>query len=87
MYSNKKRLRKLDEEITALDARIAAAEKERERNDQLLCSEEVFRDGERMKKIHTQNAALKSMVELLYRKWDELAKEREELSTEAPAPR
>ncbi len=83
-----KRIKKIDEEIAALESRITAAEGERERNDLLLCSEEVFRDGERSKKIQAQNADLKAMIELLYRKWEELAKEKEELeATEAPAPR
>jgi ATP-binding cassette, subfamily F, member 3 len=84
--SNKKRLKKIDEEILSLESRIAAAEGERERNDLLLCSEEVFRDGERSKKIQAGNADLKAMIELLYRKWEELSKEREEL-TEAPVQR
>src|SRR5207248_667845 len=60
-----KRLKKIDEEIAALEARIASAERERERNDVLLCSEEVYRDGERTKKVQAQNADLKSMIELL----------------------
>jgi ATP-binding cassette, subfamily F, member 3 len=74
-----KRLKKIDEEIAALEERIAGAERERERNDQLLCSEEVYRDGERTKKIQQQNADLKSMIELLYGKWEALVKEKEEL--------
>ncbi|HEV8659653.1 MAG TPA: hypothetical protein VGS96_13650, partial [Thermoanaerobaculia bacterium] len=76
-----KRIKKIDEEIAQLEARIASAEGERERNDLLLCSEEVYRDGERMKKIQGRNADLKSMIELLYRKWEELSKEKE--ATEA----
>ena len=79
----KKRLKKIDEEISALEARIAAAERERERNDQLLCSEEVYRDGERMKKIQQQNNDLKAMIDLLYGKWETLAKEKEELDLSA----
>ncbi len=75
-----KRIRKIDEEIAALETRIAAAERERERNDLLLCSEEVYRDGDRMKKIQSQNADLKAMVDLLYAKWESLAKEKEELA-------
>jgi ATP-binding cassette subfamily F protein 3 len=75
----RKRLRKIDEEIAALESRIAAAERERERNDLLLCSEEVYRDGERMKKIQQQNHDLKAMIDLLYGKWEALAKEKEEL--------
>jgi ATP-binding cassette subfamily F protein 3 len=74
-----KRIRKIDEEIAALEARIAAAEGERERNDLLLCSEEIYRDGDRTKKIQSQNVDLKSMVELLYGKWDALSKEKEAL--------
>jgi ATP-binding cassette, subfamily F, member 3 len=74
-----KRLKKIDEEIAALEERIAAAERERERNDLLLCSEEVFRDGARSKKIQQQNSDLKAMVDLLYGKWEALAKEKEEV--------
>jgi len=73
-----KRIRKIDEEIAALEERIAAAERERERNDLLLCSEEVFRDGERVRKIQQQNHDLKAMIDLLYGKWETLAKEKEE---------
>jgi ATP-binding cassette subfamily F protein 3 len=72
-----RRLKKIDEEIATLEERIASAERERERNDQLLCNQEVYRDGERMKKIQAQNADLKAMIELLYGKWEALAKEKE----------
>jgi ATP-binding cassette subfamily F protein 3 len=74
-----KRIKKIDEEIAVLEARIAAAEGERERNDLLLCSQEVFRDGDRVKKIQQQNQDLKAMIELLYGKWETLSKEKEEL--------
>jgi ATP-binding cassette subfamily F protein 3 len=74
-----KRLKKIDEEIAQLEARINSAEGERERNDMLLCAEEVFRDGERVKKIQQQNHDLKAMIELLYGKWEVLSKEKEEL--------
>jgi hypothetical protein len=74
-----KRIKKIDEEIASLETRIASAEADRERNDLLLCSEEVFRDGERVKKIQQQNHDLKAMIELLYGKWESLAKEKEEL--------
>ena len=82
-----KRLKKIDEEIGQLESRISSAESERERNDLLLCSEEVFRDGERVKKITAQNADLKSMIELLYRKWETLSKEKEELEATAESSR
>ena len=74
-----KRIKKVDEEVAQIEERIASAEAERERNDLSLCSEEVFRDGERSKKIQARNGDLKSMIELLYRKWEELAKEKEGL--------
>jgi ATP-binding cassette subfamily F protein 3 len=74
-----KRIKKIDDEIAALEERIAAAERERERNDLLLCSEKVYRDGERMKKIQAQNADLKAMIALLSVKWEALSREREEL--------
>jgi ATP-binding cassette, subfamily F, member 3 len=77
-----KRIKKIDEEIAVLEERIAAAERERERNDQLLCTEEVYRDGERMKKIQAQNADLKAMVDLLYKKWEALSQERENVTTQ-----
>ncbi|PYQ52712.1 MAG: hypothetical protein DMF59_03775 [Acidobacteria bacterium] len=72
-----RRLKKINEEIATLEERIAAAERERERNDLMLCNEEVYRDGERTKKIQAQNADLKAMIELLYGKWEALAKEKE----------
>ena len=78
-----KRIKAIDDEIAQLEGRINAAEAERERNDLLLCSEEVYRDGDRTKKIQTQNADLKSMIDLLYAKWEGLAKEKEELESAA----
>jgi ATP-binding cassette subfamily F protein 3 len=74
-----KRIKKIDDEIAQLEARIASAESERERNDLLLCSEEVFRDGDRSKKIQQQNHDLKAMIDLLYGKWETLSREKEEL--------
>jgi ATP-binding cassette subfamily F protein 3 len=82
-----KRLKKIDEEIAQLEARINSAEGERERNDMLLCAEEVFRDGERVKKIQQQNPDLKAMIELLYGKWEVLSKEKEELEDPSTALR
>ncbi|HEY0370388.1 MAG TPA: ABC transporter C-terminal domain-containing protein, partial [Thermoanaerobaculia bacterium] len=73
-----KRIKKIDDEIAQLEARIAAAEGERERNELLLCSEEVFRDGERSKKIQAQNAELKAMIDLLSGKWEGLVRQKEE---------
>src|SRR6266852_3806469 len=67
-----KRMKKIDEEIAALEERIASAERERERNDLQLCSEEVYRDGEKTKKIQARNTGLASMITLLYGKWEAL---------------
>ena len=79
-----KRIRKIDEEIAQLESRIAAAEGERERNDQLLCTEEVYRDGDKMKKIQARNADLKAMIDLLVRKWEELSREKETTAAQVP---
>jgi ATP-binding cassette subfamily F protein 3 len=76
-----KRIKKIDEEIAQLEERVTAAERERERNDQLLCNEEVFRDGPRVKKIQQQNSDLKAMIDLLTSKWEALEKEKEELES------
>jgi ATP-binding cassette subfamily F protein 3 len=78
-----RQLKKIDDEIADLESRIASAERERERNDLLLCSEEVFRDGDRSKKIQSQNADLKAMIDLLYGKWEALAKQKEEVESAA----
>jgi ATP-binding cassette subfamily F protein 3 len=74
-----KRLKKIEEELAQLESRIASAEAERERNDLLLCSQEVFRDGDRVKKIQQQNHDLKAMIELLSTKWEALESEKEAL--------
>ena len=76
-----KRIKKIEEELAELEQRIASAESERGRNDLLLCSEEIFRDGERVKKIQSQNTDLKAMIELLSRKWEQLATEKENLES------
>jgi ATP-binding cassette subfamily F protein 3 len=75
-----KRMKKIDEEIAQLESRIASAEAERERNDLLLCSQEVFRDGDRVKKIQQQNHDLKAMIDLLSAKWEALENEKESLT-------
>ena len=74
-----KRAKKIDEEIAQIEARISSAEAEVERNDFLLCSEEVFRDGDRVKKIQQQSHDLKAMIALLYAKWEALSGEKDEL--------
>jgi ATP-binding cassette subfamily F protein 3 len=78
-----KRVKKIEEELAELEARIASAEGERERNDLLLCSEEVYRDGDRTKKIQARNVDLKSMIDLLYGKWETLSKEKDDVASGA----
>jgi len=74
-----KRIKKIDEEMAQLESRITSAEGERERNELLLCSQEVFRDGERVKKIQQQNHDLKAMIDLLTNKWEALEREKEDV--------
>jgi ATP-binding cassette subfamily F protein 3 len=76
-----KRVKKIEEELAQLESRIASAEAERERNDLLLCSQDVFRDGDRVKKIQQQNHDLKAMIELLSSKWEALEGEKEALAS------
>ena len=78
-----KRIKKIDEESAQLEERIATAEREIERNDLLLCSEEVFRDADRSRKIAQQTNDLKAMIELLYGKWEALAKEKDSLGLQS----
>ncbi len=47
--------------------------------DILLCSEEVFGECYRVKKIQQQNHDLKAMIELLSAKWEALENEKESL--------
>ena len=78
-----KRLKKLEEELSQIESRIASAEAEIERNDLLLCSQEVFRDGERVKKIQQQTHDLKAMILLLTGRWEALEQERESMEIAA----
>jgi ATP-binding cassette subfamily F protein 3 len=75
-----KRLRKIEEEIGACEQDISRAEAEREKNDALLCSEEVYRDGIRAREIQSANAALAQQLKSLYERWEELSAERESLT-------
>jgi ATP-binding cassette subfamily F protein 3 len=75
-----KRVRKIEEEIAQIESSIAVAEKEAERIDALLCTEEVYRDGPRTKKLQGESGKLKSEIERLYERWQALSAEKEELS-------
>ena len=56
-----------------LEERIAALERETEEHEALLCREEVYRDGARVREIQSANAKAKQEMEALYARWDELS--------------
>jgi ATP-binding cassette subfamily F protein 3 len=65
-----KQARKAAERAAAIEARIAAAEKEIEAHDLELCSESVWRDGERVRVLQERKGELKSEIERLYAEWE-----------------
>ncbi len=73
LRQRERRQKKMAEEITGIEAEIAELEKEKEKNDLLLCSEEVYRDGDRTREVQGEIAAIKSKLDALYTRWDELA--------------
>ncbi|HXI14689.1 MAG TPA: ABC-F family ATP-binding cassette domain-containing protein [Thermoanaerobaculia bacterium] len=75
-----KQLRKLSEELASIEKQIADSEAECGRNDVLLCSEEIYRDGEKTRSLKDATAALKREIEVLYARWDKLSAEREALT-------
>jgi ATP-binding cassette, subfamily F, member 3 len=74
-----KRLRKVEEELGSLEGRIAVLEKQKEENDRLLCSEEIYRDGAKTREIQNANSTIARQIEQLYERWEELTHERETL--------
>ncbi len=72
-------LRKLESEISSVEERIASLEAQCEKNDQLLCEEDIYQDGERVREIQTATTGFRKELETLYRKWDDLSKQREAL--------
>jgi ATP-binding cassette subfamily F protein 3 len=75
-----RRARKIAEEIAAIEAEIALLEGDKERNELLLCSEEVYRDGDRTREVQGEIATVKSKLDALYTRWDRLASEKDGLS-------
>ncbi len=67
-----KATRKAAERAAAIEARIAAAEKEIEAHDLELCSESVWRDGERVRVLQERKGELKQEIEGLYAEWQGL---------------
>ncbi|HVT43413.1 MAG TPA: ABC-F family ATP-binding cassette domain-containing protein [Thermoanaerobaculia bacterium] len=77
-----KLLRRIEEEIASIEKEIASLESEREKNDALLCSEEVYRDGDRTRALQSSNALLAQRLVELYRRWEEQGRERDALAGE-----
>jgi ATP-binding cassette subfamily F protein 3 len=67
--------KRVEKEIASCEARIAEVERNIEANDQLLCSEEVYRDGKRAREIQNQNEDLRRELADLYRRWEDLSRE------------
>lgn len=70
-----RRKRKMAEEINSIERRIAEIERTREANHLLLCTEDVYRDGPRVRDLQTQNLSLAAELEGLYRRWEALLAE------------
>jgi ATP-binding cassette, subfamily F, member 3 len=68
-----RRVKRIAEEIASVESEIATLEGEKERNELLLCSEEVYRDGERTRQVQAEIATIKSKLDALYTRWDRLA--------------
>jgi ATP-binding cassette subfamily F protein 3 len=73
-----RRLRKLDEEIAQVESLIATLESEKEKHDLALCSEEVYRDGEKTRTVQAELAEIRRQLDALYTRWDRLSGERGE---------
>jgi ATPase subunit of ABC transporter with duplicated ATPase domains len=74
-----RRARKLDEEIAQVEKLIASLESEKEKHDLALCSEEVYRDGERTRTVQAELAEIRKQLDALYTRWDRVSAERGEV--------
>ncbi|MGA7616064.1 MAG: ABC-F family ATP-binding cassette domain-containing protein [Thermoanaerobaculia bacterium] len=77
-----RRLRKIDEEISGIETKVTELESRRQANDALLCQEDVYTDGERVRSIQSENSAIDREIETLYASWGALSSEREALAPE-----
>ncbi|MCM2314459.1 MAG: ABC-F family ATP-binding cassette domain-containing protein [Thermoanaerobaculia bacterium] len=73
-----RRVRKLEGEISQVETLIAGLESEKEKHDLALCSEEVWRDGEKTRIVKAEIADIKKQLDALYTRWDRLAAEKDE---------
>ncbi len=67
-----KRSRKAEEQLKAMESRIAALEKKSEEHQALLCREDVYRDGAKVREIQDAEARVKTELADVYRQWEEL---------------
>ncbi|MBI2215436.1 MAG: ABC-F family ATP-binding cassette domain-containing protein [Acidobacteria bacterium] len=72
-----RRLRKLDDEIAQVESLIAKLESEKEMHDLALCSEEIYRDGEKTRAVQAELGEIRRQLDALYTKWDRVSAERD----------
>jgi ATP-binding cassette subfamily F protein 3 len=68
-------LRRLQERCEQVETSIAEAESQIERLDWLSADPAIARDGERMRELAAERAALEERREALYREWEDVAAE------------
>ncbi len=67
--------RRLQARVEAIEGEIELAERERERIDRDCADPEQARDGERMRALGRERAAVEARLEALYRDWEDLGTE------------
>jgi ATP-binding cassette, subfamily F, member 3 len=72
-----RQLRRVGNMISEIETEIDRLEKECERNESELCIREVYEDGDRVKQIQQEIQQGRAELDRLYRRWDELAAEKE----------
>ncbi|HUO84371.1 MAG TPA: ABC-F family ATP-binding cassette domain-containing protein [Thermoanaerobaculia bacterium] len=75
--SRDKRVRKLETELARTEERIATLEEEIQKNSALLCEQDVYLDGERVREIQAVNRLQQDELQSLYGIWDDLVRERD----------
>jgi ATP-binding cassette, subfamily F, member 3 len=78
--NRQRRLRKIGEELEAMQKKIDALEAKTKQNQELLCDEEIYRDGPRVRQIQLEDAEARAELEKLYSRWEELEAQRESLA-------
>jgi ATP-binding cassette subfamily F protein 3 len=75
-----RRLKKIGEELTAAESRIAELEKALAENERLLCDPEVFNDIARSRQLAADGTRMRGELETAMARWAELGEERELLA-------